>query len=326
MRSSSSRATSGSGGWNRGMREVGGRWFLILNADAWVVGDAVERLVEFGREHPRAAIVGPRHLNPDGTLQRSVRGFPTLWRLATEYLFLRKLAPRSSVLNAYYGGGFDHDEAREAEVVMGSCMLVRRAAIEEVGEARRGLLPLREETDWCYRFVRAGLAGLVLPGRRVRARRRRSHGGRLFRENVRSHLRFLAKHRGMPYAERARWLLACRCGSAGAVPRRARVAVPRGLRLARERRRAGAARHVSDVVLLVRLALATAIGSRRHRSNKNIPLFLLLAAASSFQRQTHQVVQRRPPNQAAAVNARLAPRFQVRHDWGATEQKYFLVK
>ena len=34
-----------------------------------------------------------------------------------------------------------------------------------------------------------------------------SHGGRLFRENVRGHLRFLAKHRGERYAERARRLL-----------------------------------------------------------------------------------------------------------------------
>ena len=33
----------------------------------------------------------PRLLNPDGSLQRSVRGFPTVWRIATEYLFLRKL-------------------------------------------------------------------------------------------------------------------------------------------------------------------------------------------------------------------------------------------
>lgn len=37
-------------GWNRGMREASGRWFLILNADAWVVGDAGERL-EIGRAH-----------------------------------------------------------------------------------------------------------------------------------------------------------------------------------------------------------------------------------------------------------------------------------
>ncbi len=67
------------------------------------------RLVEVADAHPRAAAVGPRLLNLDGTLQRSVRGFPTLWRLATEYLFLRKLAPRSRALNAFYGAGFDHE-------------------------------------------------------------------------------------------------------------------------------------------------------------------------------------------------------------------------
>ena len=53
-----------------------------------------------------------------------MRGFPTLWRLATEYFFLRKIAPRSPLLNGFYAGGFDHDEVREAEFVMGACMLV----------------------------------------------------------------------------------------------------------------------------------------------------------------------------------------------------------
>ena len=63
------------------------------------------RLVAFPDEHPEAAVVGPRLLNPDGSLQRSVRGFPTLWRLATEYFFLRKLAPHTEALNALFGGG-----------------------------------------------------------------------------------------------------------------------------------------------------------------------------------------------------------------------------
>ena len=73
--------------------------------DAWLVDDALSQLVAAADRHPRAAAVGPRLLNPDGTLQRSVRGFPTTWRLATEYLYLRKLAPRSRALNAFYGGG-----------------------------------------------------------------------------------------------------------------------------------------------------------------------------------------------------------------------------
>ena len=72
-------------------------------------------------------MVGPRLRNPDGTLQRSVRGFPTLWRLATEYFFLRKLAPRSDALNAFYAGGFDHDEVREADFLGALATAARRA-------------------------------------------------------------------------------------------------------------------------------------------------------------------------------------------------------
>src|ERR671934_3109511 len=100
------------GGNNAGMRIAPGRYHLLLNSDAWVLRDGLERLVEFADEHADAAVVGPRLLNPDGSLQPSVRAFPTLWRLATEYLFLRKLAPRSRALNTFYGGGFDHSEAR----------------------------------------------------------------------------------------------------------------------------------------------------------------------------------------------------------------------
>src|SRR5438094_140375 len=115
-------------GSNAGMQVASGDYFLLLNSDAWAVGDAVERLVAFAEEHPDAAVVGPRLSNPDGSLQPSVRGFPTLWRLATEYLFLRKLAPRSRALNAFYGAGFAHDRVVEAGFLVGACLLVRRAA------------------------------------------------------------------------------------------------------------------------------------------------------------------------------------------------------
>jgi GT2 family glycosyltransferase len=136
-----------------------------------------------------------------------VRGFPTLWRLATEYLFLRKLAPRSELLNGFYAGGFDHDEVREAEFVMGACMLVRRRAVDDVGPLDESFFLFSEETDWCYRFVQAGWQVLFFPGADCVHVGAASHGGRFFRENLRGHLRFLAKHRGEREAERARLLL-----------------------------------------------------------------------------------------------------------------------
>jgi GT2 family glycosyltransferase len=64
-----------------------------------------------------------------------------------------------------------------------------------------------EETDWCYRFRQAGWSVWFFPGAAVVHVGGASHGGRLFAENVRGHLHFLAKHRGAREAERARRLL-----------------------------------------------------------------------------------------------------------------------
>ncbi len=194
-------------GWNRGIRETSSPFVLILNADAWAVGDGIQRLLAFAEGQPKAAVVGPKLLNTDGSLQRSVRGFPTLWRLATEYFFLRKLAPHSQALNAFYAGGFEHDRVREAEFVMGSAMLVRREAIEQVGPLDEDFFLFSEETDWCYRFRQAGWKVLFFPGAEFVHVGGASHGGRMFTENLRGHLRFLAKHRGPAEAERARRLL-----------------------------------------------------------------------------------------------------------------------
>ena len=195
------------GGNNAGMRVAGGRYFLLLNSDAWVVGDAVEQLVAFADAHPGAAVVGPKLLNTDGTLQRSVRGEPSLWALATEYLFIRKLAPRSSRLNPLYAGGFRHDEDRRAESLFGAALLVRAAAADEVGLFDEAFFMFSEEVDWLTRFRRAGWEVWFTPRAEVVHVGGASHGGRLYVENLRGHLRWFAKHRGPRAAEWARRIL-----------------------------------------------------------------------------------------------------------------------
>ena len=190
----------------RGSGEAGRYWFL-LNSDAWVVGEGLERLASLADAQPRAAVIGPRLSNPDGSLQRSVRGEPTLWRLATEYLFLRKLAPRSRALNAFYGAGFDYTQSGEVESLYGAALLVRAEAVDEVGLFDERFFMFSEETDWLHRFRAAGWKVLFTPEAEVVHLGGASHGGRLYDENLRGILRFLAKHRGIREAERARLLL-----------------------------------------------------------------------------------------------------------------------
>jgi len=214
-------------GWNRGIAETAGDHVLILNADAWPVGDAVDRLVEVAARRPRAAWVSPRLTYPDGRLQPSVRGFPTVWRLATEYLFLRKLGPRTRLLNGFYAAGFDHTGERAVEWAMGSCMLVRRAALEDVGPFDADFFLFSEETDWCRRAADRGWERVFTAAATCVHVGGASHGGRLFRENVRGNLRYLRKHEGPRSAERARRLLRWSLVLRGAVFRGERGAMYR---------------------------------------------------------------------------------------------------
>jgi GT2 family glycosyltransferase len=194
-------------GLNAGLAAASGRYVLLLNSDAWAEPGALERLVAFADEHLRAGLVGPRARNPDGSPQVTVRAFPTLWRLATEYYFIRKLAPRSRALNAFYAGGRDLDRPQPVDWVMGFAMLVRREAVDAVGGFDESFFMFSEETDLCRRLWDAGWEVWYAPEAEFTHVAGASHGGRLFDENVRGHLRFLAKHRGDAYAARARLLL-----------------------------------------------------------------------------------------------------------------------
>lgn len=197
-------------GNNAGMRVASGRYFLLLNSDAWPVGDAIDALVRFADANPEAGVAGPKIVGTDGRLQASVRGFPTLWRLATEYFFLRKLAPRSRALNAFYGAGFDYGSVRDADFLMGAVLLLRREAVDEVGGFDESFFMFSEETDLCFRMHRAGWRVEFFPGAEfvhVGGASTKPEWGRMFREQLRGHLRFLAKHEGPARAERARKLL-----------------------------------------------------------------------------------------------------------------------
>jgi N-acetylglucosaminyl-diphospho-decaprenol L-rhamnosyltransferase len=226
------------GGMNAGMRAASGDYLLLLNPDAWILGDGLAKLVSFAEEHPEAGVVGPKLLHPDGSLQRSVRGFPTPWRLATEFFFLRKVAPRSRILNAFHGGPADHESVYEAEWLGGACLLVRRAALDAVGGFDESFFLFSEEVDWCYRFRQAGWKVLFYPGTEVVHVIGASYDPARYSELVLSHVRFLRKHHGPHEAERARRVLVVALVLRGLVFRGARG---RMFREAARRLRSGSA-------------------------------------------------------------------------------------
>src|SRR5690348_2611902 len=63
---------------NQGMAAARGRAFFLLNPDTVVLPGALDALLAFLDAEPRAGLVAPRLLNPDGSLQRNAFRFPGL--------------------------------------------------------------------------------------------------------------------------------------------------------------------------------------------------------------------------------------------------------
>jgi GT2 family glycosyltransferase len=188
-----------SAGVNTGARLAAGRHILILNPDARVERGAVEAMVDYLDSHPRTAVVGARVKNPDGTVQRSARRFPTM---------LTGLAGRSSLFTKMWPDNplsrrdllIDAPTTAPSDVdwVAGSCMAVRTEAFAQVGGMDEQFFLYWEDADLCKRLREANWSTVYLPSADVvhdvgRSRRHaRALAARAFH---RSAYLYFAKHR-----------------------------------------------------------------------------------------------------------------------------------
>ena len=133
------------------------RYVLLLNPDTVLPSDALARMLAFMEAHPRAGVVGPKLVRPDGSLDLACRrSFPTpevsLWRM----LGLSRLFPRSRRFGRYNLTYLDPDERAEVDAVVGAFMWVRREAIQQVGLLDEAFWMYGEDLDWAKRIKDAG--------------------------------------------------------------------------------------------------------------------------------------------------------------------------
>ncbi len=113
------------GGNNVAFRHARGRYVVLLNSDTVVRPGWLTELVEYADAHPRAALVGPKLLNPDGTLQYSCRRFPSLGMGIFRHTPLEWLAPKNPYTRDYLMKEWDHAEPREVDWLSGACLPAR---------------------------------------------------------------------------------------------------------------------------------------------------------------------------------------------------------
>jgi GT2 family glycosyltransferase len=147
---------------NQAMRASAGRFVLLLNDDTLVLDRALVKMVRFLEERPGVGALGPKmFVDPAKSVLQYSRGraFPTPWRAFTSdvvcYSGIRKLFPR--LVRPLLVMDTELDSSGPAEHLNGACLMIRREALEAVGDLDEDYSPaFIEETDWCYRARRSG--------------------------------------------------------------------------------------------------------------------------------------------------------------------------
>lgn len=145
---------------NRAIASCSSRYALLLNSDTTLHPGTLQALCDYLDQHPQAAIVGPKLLNPDGTHQPSCFRYPTPLQTLLRETSLSRFGTDNSSSGSRQG-------VQVVPWVLGAALAIRRSAFDSVGGFDRSFFMYFEEVDLCYRLDRSGWQTHFLPSATV---------------------------------------------------------------------------------------------------------------------------------------------------------------
>lgn len=176
---------------------VDAQYYLLVNDDTFVHHGCVEKLVAAAKASPSVGFVGPKLLNPDGSIQHSVYRFPSPMLALVDTMMLHRLGKLVPSFDDYRT--FDYETPKLVDYLSGAALLIKREVCNQVGIFDECFFMYSEETDWAMRAHQEGWQCLFIPDAKVM-----HYGGHStvqFRparsvEFLRSHEKLIRKHFG----------------------------------------------------------------------------------------------------------------------------------
>lgn len=174
---------------------------LLLNPDTQVISGAIATALREIEGSQKVGIVGVKLLESSGTIQPSVRAFPTMPVLVMYFLKLQRLFPKSSTIQSYLLPEFDYNQRQSVNQVMGAFFLINHALLQKIGLLDANFWVWFEEVDYCKRAKNAGFEVIYTPAGSIL-----HHGGVSFHQLIgfrktvpflNSALRYANKHLGV---------------------------------------------------------------------------------------------------------------------------------
>lgn len=126
-----------SAGNNQGLAKAKGEYIFLLNNDAILQDNTIDQLILFLKEHPTVGAVGPRLLNPNGSIQQT-----------------------GSILGQWM---YRADQPRKVSFLSGAALMAKKSLLDELDGLDEAFFFYNEDIDLCKRILKKGLKLAYLP-------------------------------------------------------------------------------------------------------------------------------------------------------------------
>ncbi len=150
-------------GCNVGWRRGSAPFVLFLNPDAQLAPAELAKLVDELDRDERVGAVAPRIVEPDGSLDFSLRRFPRVRSGFAQALFLHRLFPAATWVDEVIRDPAEYESPHPVEWVSGACLVVRRSVLERIGGLDESFFHYSEDVDLCARIWRVGFEVRYVP-------------------------------------------------------------------------------------------------------------------------------------------------------------------
>lgn len=145
---------------NIGLKRARGEFICILDSDTELEEGSLNEVINYLKSNLKFGLIVPRLLLPDGTVQNSVKRFPTM---LNKLMKIPRIVFGIDTRNTDFYENFPFQEEREVDTAISACWFFRKGLLEKVGYLDEKIFYAPEDIDYSLRVWLAGNSILYFP-------------------------------------------------------------------------------------------------------------------------------------------------------------------
>lgn len=141
---------------NQALRYSTGEKIFLLNPDAFLNPEAIRILTRFLDNNSSYGACSPLLLNEDGSIQHSIRNFPSYWTMYCEFYLLAYIFPKSKIFGKWKMKYFDYSHSEDVNQPMAAAFMVRKSILNTIGMMDERFEMFFNDVDLCKRIIDSG--------------------------------------------------------------------------------------------------------------------------------------------------------------------------